>query len=107
MGWGPKFDRNVARFERRFELCPFYDENQLPHGGPSPDRKRRDAVDEDELTSNDTTKMSHSSVSSRSLPVSENGPNDTLLNAKFNPADRSTVPTNGSTFSVKNTSPAN
>merc|ERR1711993_38855 len=59
------------------------------------------------LTSNDTTKMSHSSVSSRSLPVSENGPNDTLLNAKFNPADRSTVPTNGSTFSVKNTSPAN
>jgi len=39
--WGPKFDRNTARFERRFELCGFYDENQLPHGGPSGDRKRR------------------------------------------------------------------
>ena len=45
--WGEKFDRNVARFERRFELCGFYDENQLPHGGPAPaDRKRRE---EDEL----------------------------------------------------------
>ena len=49
--WGPKFDRNVARFERRFELCPFYDENQLPHGGPAPSeeaRKRRNAVDEND-----------------------------------------------------------
>ena len=50
--WGPKFDRNTARFEKRFELCPFYDENQLPHGGPAPSaeaRKRRDAVDENDL----------------------------------------------------------
>merc|ERR1712003_16124 len=37
--WEKKFDNNVQRFERRFELCGFYDENQLPHGGqnqPSP-----------------------------------------------------------------------
>merc|ERR1712212_465449 len=40
--WGPKFDRNTARFERRFELCGYYDETNLPHGGPSGDRKRRD-----------------------------------------------------------------
>ena len=45
--WGPKFDRNVARFERRWELCDFYDKDQLPHGGPAPDRKRRDDDDED------------------------------------------------------------
>ena len=44
--WVAKFDRNVARFERRFELCGFYDENQLPHGGPkAEDRKRRQEDD--------------------------------------------------------------
>ena len=46
--WGPKFDRNTARFERRFEICQFYDATLLPHGGPAEsDRKRRD--DDDEL----------------------------------------------------------
>ena len=44
--WIEKFDRNVVRFERRWELCGFYDENQLPHGGPKPeDRKRREDDD--------------------------------------------------------------
>ena len=43
--WGPKFNRNVARFRRRFEQCPFYDEDQLPHGGPRPERKRREDDD--------------------------------------------------------------
>ena len=45
--WEAKFERNVKRFERRFELCGFYDENQLPHGGPKPseDRKRREEDD--------------------------------------------------------------
>merc|ERR1712176_542852 len=44
--WEKKFDNNVQRFERRFELCGFYDENQLPHGGPKPeDRKRREEDD--------------------------------------------------------------
>ena len=37
--WGPKFDRNTGRLERRFELCGFYDETS-EHGGP---RERRDA----------------------------------------------------------------
>jgi len=41
--WTPKFDRNAARMERRFELCGFYDEDQLPHGGPEGERKRRSA----------------------------------------------------------------
>merc|ERR1712170_142934 len=35
--WGPKFDRNTERLERRFELCGFYDETS-EHGGP---RERR------------------------------------------------------------------
>ena len=43
--WEAKFDRNVARFERRFELCGFYDANS-EHGGPKPqDRKRREEDD--------------------------------------------------------------
>ena len=44
--WSGKFDNNVARFEARFERCGYYDENNLPHGGPSGDRKRRDAADD-------------------------------------------------------------
>jgi len=43
--WTPKFERNAVRMERRFELCGFYDENQLPHGGP--ERKRRTTDDEE------------------------------------------------------------
>ena len=50
--WISKFNRNTTRFKRRFELCGFYDENPLPHGGPEPDRKRRsddaDDIDCDE-----------------------------------------------------------
>ena len=49
--WKGKFARNAERMERNFERgnqrCGFYDENQLPHGGPSDDRKRRDADDVD------------------------------------------------------------
>ena len=41
--WGPKFDKNADRMEKRWDICQFYDENQLPHGGPAPDRKRREA----------------------------------------------------------------
>ena len=46
--WKGKFERNADRMERNFERgnqrCGFYDENQLPHGGPADDdRKRRDA----------------------------------------------------------------
>merc|ERR1712227_471120 len=46
--WIAKFATNAGRMERNFERgnqrCGFYDENQLPHGGPEPsdDRKRRD-----------------------------------------------------------------
>ena len=43
--WVQKFDNNVVRFARRFELCGFYDE-ELVHGGPKPeDRKRREEDD--------------------------------------------------------------
>merc|ERR1712113_266370 len=42
--WKGKFERNAERMERNFERgnqrCGFYDENQLPHGGPSERRKR-------------------------------------------------------------------
>merc|ERR1719219_279960 len=47
--WSNKFERNTSRFERRFQLCGFYDENQLPHGGPEPSKTRRSAEDDDEL----------------------------------------------------------
>ena len=36
--WSGKFNRNVGRLERRFELCGFYDANS-EHGGP---RERRE-----------------------------------------------------------------
>ena len=39
--WVGKFDRNVVRFGRRFELCGFYDDT-MEHGGP---RERRAADD--------------------------------------------------------------
>merc|ERR1711920_100437 len=42
--WVAKFANNAARMERNFsrgnQRCGFYDEDQLPHGGP--ERKRRD-----------------------------------------------------------------
>ena len=45
--WITKFATNAERMERNFnrgnQRCGFYDENNLPHGGPSDDRKRRDA----------------------------------------------------------------
>ena len=45
--WETKFANNAERMENNFtrgnQRCGFYDENQLPHGGPSGDRKRRDA----------------------------------------------------------------
>ena len=48
--WIAKFATNAGRMARNFERgnqkCGFYDEDQLPHGGPEGDRKRRDADDE-------------------------------------------------------------
>ena len=34
-------------FNRGNQRCGFYDKDQLPHGGPADDRKRRDASDVD------------------------------------------------------------
>ena len=49
--WVGKFERNAERMERNFERgnqrCGFYDENQLPHGGPSERRKRE--IDADSI----------------------------------------------------------
>ena len=47
--WISKFETNAGRMERNFnrgnQRCGYYDEGNLPHGGPnaSDDRKRRDA----------------------------------------------------------------
>ena len=46
--WVNRFQNNVARFESRFERCGFYDENQLPHGGPARKRRSLDGCDEAE-----------------------------------------------------------
>merc|ERR1711890_47791 len=52
--WVAKFATNAGRMARNFERgnqkCGFYDEEQLPHGGPE-ERKRRSA-DDDELRYN-------------------------------------------------------
>ena len=49
--WIGKFERNAERMERNIERgnqrCGFYDENQLPHGGPSERRKRE--IDADSI----------------------------------------------------------
>merc|ERR1711915_42023 len=49
--WKNKFATNADRMERNFsrgnQRCGFYDENELPHGGPEAARERRD-VDSDE-----------------------------------------------------------
>ena len=48
--WVQKFATNAERMERNFnrgnQRCGFYDEDQLPHGGPA-ERKRRDLIDVD------------------------------------------------------------
>ena len=42
--WEAKFANNAERMEQNFsrgnQRCGFYDENQLPHDGPSEDRKK-------------------------------------------------------------------
>ena len=55
--WIDKFATNAERMERNFnrgnQRCGFYDEDQLPHGGPSDDRKRRAADDVDRYNRED------------------------------------------------------
>ena len=55
--WINKFANNAARMQRNFERgnqrCGFYDEEQMPHGGPSDDRKRRAADDVDRYDRDD------------------------------------------------------
>ena len=55
--WKNKFANNAARMERNFnrgnQRCGFYDADQLPHGGPSDDRKRREADDIDRYNRED------------------------------------------------------
>ena len=49
--WIDKFanqaDRMARNFQRGNQRCGFYDENKLPHGGPSDDRKRRETDEMD------------------------------------------------------------
>ena len=49
--WINKFANQAARMEKNFkrgnQRCGFYDENQLPHGGPSERRKRE--IDADSI----------------------------------------------------------
>merc|ERR1711937_1044605 len=53
--WIQKFANNAVRMERNFnrgnQRCGFYDEEQLPHGGP--ERKRRDLDDVDRYNRED------------------------------------------------------
>merc|ERR1712021_153129 len=38
-------DRMKSAFERNEQKCGYYDANNLPHGGPNGDRKRRELED--------------------------------------------------------------
>ena len=55
--WVAKFAANAERMERNFnrgnQRCGFYNEDQLPHGGP--ERKRRDLDDVDRYNREDPT----------------------------------------------------
>merc|ERR1712110_849454 len=55
--WKGKFERNAGRmktnFQRGQQRCGHYDENQLPHGGPEGDRKRRSDDDMDRYNRED------------------------------------------------------
>merc|ERR1712046_494308 len=52
-----KFENNAIRMEKNFkrgnQRCGFYDKDQMPHGGPADDRKRRDASDVDRYNRED------------------------------------------------------
>merc|ERR1712212_464788 len=79
--WIEKFATNAERMERNFnrgnQRCGFYDEDQLPHGGP--ERKRRSDDDMDRYNREDPAK-----AQSKSRPVTASGPSDTCLNALVN-----------------------
>ncbi|CBY38796.1 unnamed protein product [Oikopleura dioica] len=50
--WGRKFNNNIAKIEKRFKVCGFFDP-AVPNGGPRPadyeaERKRRETGDDDE-----------------------------------------------------------
>merc|ERR1712176_682874 len=100
--WEKKFDNNVQRFERRFELCGFYDENQLPHGGqnqPTENDVKKTTLPSltvKDLFAQDTTKPSQSVVSNKSPKVSPSGLNDMFQLANFNQPNKSNDQTNGS-----------
>ena len=52
--WINKFALNAERMERNFQRgeqrCGFYDENQLPHGGPERKRRSDDELDVERLS---------------------------------------------------------
>merc|ERR1719259_1184965 len=93
--WEQKFDKNVARFERRFELCGFYDANS-EHGGPRP-AENRERRAEDDLAFLDCEgalcprydKNNPSVVFNKSPKVSPSGLNDTSPIANFNQPNKS------------------
>merc|ERR1719322_106999 len=93
--WEGKFDKNVARFERRFELCGFYDANS-EHGGPRP-AENRERRAEDDLAFLDCEgalcprydKNNPVRGIQQITKVSPSGLNDTSLIANFNQQNKS------------------
>merc|ERR1711887_463647 len=92
--WGAKFDRNTARFERRYELCGFYDENH-EHGGPRERHQVRSAMPMMLLASSGTTPATRFAASSKSRRALRSGRCVTLPIASFNRPDKSLVPIRG------------
>merc|ERR1712187_733091 len=79
--WVAKFANNAERIERNFnrgnQRCGYYDEDNLPHGGP-------ERIDVKMMIWTDTTVKIQSKVLSKSLLVSVSGPRDTSHNVLVN-----------------------
>merc|ERR1739838_1085758 len=65
-------DRMKDAFELNEEKCGYYDADNLPHGGPADDRKKRDLDDVDRYN-----RVTHGRVPSKSPLVTASGPSVT------------------------------
>merc|ERR1712176_576204 len=102
--WIEKFDRNVVRFERRWELCGFYDENQLPHGGPKPEERKRREDDDDDILPRYDKNNPVTGIKQITMGF-KNGQNDMSVVANSNQKHKLEDHLNGSTNSQQNMSP--
>merc|ERR1712025_847796 len=78
--WKKKFATNAARMEKNFQRgnqrCGYYDEDNLPHGGPP------ESEDQSRTMISDTTVTTLLPEQNKSLLVSVSGPSGTSLSVR-------------------------